>query len=58
MLNYTYDDVGNITSEIRNGYTTSYAYDNLGQLTRVNDECITTMRFTLNTFAAMIWCLW
>ena len=35
---YTYDDVGNITTETRNGFTTSYAYDNLGQLFRVNDQ--------------------
>ena len=35
---YTYDDVGNITSEIRGAYTTTYGYDNLGQLTRVNNQ--------------------
>ena len=36
-FSYTYDDVGNITSETREGVTTTYAYDSLGQLTRVND---------------------
>ena len=34
---YTYDNRGNITSETRNGVTTTYEYDALGQLTRVND---------------------
>ena len=34
---YIYDDVGNITSETRNGLTVSYAYDKIGQLIRVND---------------------
>ena len=34
---YTYDNRGNITSETRNGQTTTYAYDALGQLIRVND---------------------
>ena len=34
---YTYDSRGNITSETRNGVTTTYEYDELGQLIRVND---------------------
>lgn len=34
---YTYDDTGNILSEIRDGSATTYAYDGLGQLIRVND---------------------
>ena len=34
---YTYDSRGNITSETRNGLTTTYVYDALGQLIRVND---------------------
>ena len=34
---YTYDNRGNIVSETRNGATTTYAYDALGQLIRVND---------------------
>ena len=34
---YTYDNRGNITSETRNGVTTTYEYDALGQLTSVND---------------------
>ena len=34
---YTYDSRGNITSETRNGITTTYEYDALGQLIRVND---------------------
>ena len=36
-FSYTYDSRGNITSETRNGVTTTYEYDALGQLTRVND---------------------
>ncbi|MBR4236741.1 MAG: hypothetical protein IKR85_11885 [Clostridia bacterium] len=36
-FSYTYDNRGNITSETRNGVTTTYEYDALGQLTRVND---------------------
>ena len=36
-LAYTYDDRGNITSETRNGNITTYEYDALGQLVRVND---------------------
>ena len=36
-FSYAYDNVGNITSETREGATTTYAYDSLGQLTRVND---------------------
>ena len=34
---YTYDIRGNIISEKRGTLTTTYAYDALGQLTRVND---------------------
>ena len=34
---YTYDNRGNITSETHNGLTTTYVYDALGQLIRVND---------------------
>lgn len=34
---YTYDNRGNIISETRNGVTTTYEYDALGQLVRVND---------------------
>ena len=34
---YTYDNRGNITSETCNGLTTTYVYDALGQLIRVND---------------------
>ena len=41
-LAYTYDDRGNITSETRNGNTTTYEYDKLGQLVRVNDKNDTT----------------
>lgn len=36
-LAYTYDDTGNILSEVKNGQTTTYVYDKLGQLIRVND---------------------
>ena len=36
-FSYTYDSRGNIISETRNGVTTTYEYDELGQLTRVND---------------------
>ena len=36
-LAYTYDSRGNITSETRNSVTTTYEYDKLGQLVRVND---------------------
>ena len=34
---YAYDNAGNIVSATRNGITTIYAYDALGQLIRVND---------------------
>ena len=34
---YTYDDNGNITKVVQSGVTTSYTYDALGQLTRVDD---------------------
>ena len=36
-FSYAYDSRGNITSETRSGQTTTYEYDALGQLTRVND---------------------
>ena len=35
---YTYDGIGNILSTTDGTYTTSYEYDSLNQLTRVNDE--------------------
>ena len=41
-FSYTYDNVGNILSETREGVTTTYAYDSLGQLIRVNDPHDTT----------------
>ena len=34
---YTYDNVGNIVSAARGSQTTTYEYDSMGQLTRVND---------------------
>ena len=34
---YTYDNCSNITSETRNGLATTYVYDALSQLIRVND---------------------
>jgi RHS repeat-associated protein len=37
VFGYAYDDCGNIVSETRDGLTTTYKYDKLGQLTRVND---------------------
>ena len=36
-FSYAYDSHGNIISETRSGQTTTYEYDALGQLTRVND---------------------
>ena len=39
---YAYDSRGNITSETRNGKETTYTYDALGQLIRVNDPHDTT----------------
>lgn len=36
-FSYTYDNRGNITSETRGSLTTTYGYDTLGQLVRVND---------------------
>ena len=39
---YAYDSRGNITSETRNGKATTYTYDALGQLIRVNDPHDTT----------------
>ena len=49
-FSYTYDDVGNITSETREGVTTTYVYDSLGQLTRVNDPHDTTSGSTGTTW--------
>ena len=37
MIRSDYDSRGNITSETRNSVTTTYEYDKLGQLVRVND---------------------
>ena len=37
MFEYEYDSRGNITSEKRGDLTTTYQYDALGQLIRVND---------------------
>ena len=37
MIRSDYDSRGNITSETRNGSITTYEYDALGQLMRVND---------------------
>ena len=39
---YEYDELGNIVSEKRVSLTTTYAYDALGQLIRVNDPNDTT----------------
>ena len=36
-FSYEYDNRGNVISETRNGLTTTYVYDALGQLVRVND---------------------
>lgn len=36
-LSYTYDDNGNIASEVRNNIKTDYEYDSHGQLIRVNN---------------------
>ena len=49
-FSYTYDNVGNITSETREGVTTTYSYDSLGQLTRVNDPHDTTSGNTGTTW--------
>ena len=49
-FSYTYDNVGNILSETREGVTTTYAYDSLGQLTRVNDPHDTTSGSTGTTW--------
>ncbi len=38
VLQYTYDDVGNITQELHNDAKTQYEYDKLNQLIRVNDQ--------------------
>ncbi len=34
---YAYDNVGNIIEEVRNGISTRYVYDGIGQVIRVND---------------------
>ena len=47
---YDYDTRGNIISETRNGVMTSYAYDALGQLIRVNDPNDTTSGSTGTTW--------
>ena len=49
-FSYTYDSRGNITSETRNGVTTTYEYDALGQLIRVNDPNDTTVGATGTTW--------
>ena len=49
-FSYTYDNVGNILSETREGVTTTYSYDSLGQLTRVNDPHDTTSGSTGTTW--------
>lgn len=36
-FSYSYDDVGNIIAETRNGVVSTYVYDTLGQLIRAND---------------------
>ena len=41
-FSYAYDSRGYITSETRNGAVTTYTYDTLGQLIRVNDPNDTT----------------
>lgn len=38
VLNYTYDNMGRISSTVYAGKTVQYLYDKLGQLTRVNDQ--------------------
>ncbi len=50
-FSYTYDSRGNITSETRNGVTTTYEYDALGQLVRVNDPNDKTVGNTGTTWA-------
>ena len=47
---YEYDSRGNITSETRNGMITTYAYDALGQLIRVNDPHDTSAGSTGTTW--------
>lgn len=49
-LNYTYDDMGSILSCAYAGKTTTYAYDTLGQLIRVNDPHDTTSGATGTTW--------
>ena len=49
-FSYTYDDRGNITSETRNNVTTTYEYDSVGQLIRVNDPNDTTSGTTGTTW--------
>ena len=46
----TYDSKGNITSETRNGNTTTYEYDALGQLVRVNDPWDNTIAMAMFTY--------
>ena len=47
---YAYDSRGNITSETRNGKVTTYTYDALGQLIRVNDPNDSTAGSTGTTW--------
>ena len=47
---YTYDNRGNIISKTRNSVTTTYEYDALGQLTRVNDPNDPTAEVTGTTW--------
>ena len=49
-FSYTYDNRGNITSETRNNATTTYEYDSMGQLIRVNDPNDTTSGATGTTW--------
>ena len=47
---YAYDNAGNITSEKRSSKYTTYQYDALGQLIRVNDQNDTTIGTTGTTW--------
>ncbi len=49
-LTYTYDDNGNITSVCNGTKTTSYVYDALNQLIRVNDQTDTSAATTGTTW--------
>ena len=52
---YTYDDRGNITSVTANGSSTTYVYDNLGQLTRENNQAAgKTWTWTYDTAGNML----